>query len=133
MFFSRVDGCWLSYVLIVPLWNWNDVASAGINAFGSFNRTFMELKYVLCLSFWKWCVRFNRTFMELKLWMQFLTLLGMMVLIVPLWNWNKEWGKNVLFSWGFNRTFMELKLSIRSLTLSQNISFNRTFMELKYF
>ena len=36
-----------NYVLIVPLWNWNETeADKGATAEG-FNRTFMELKFVV--------------------------------------------------------------------------------------
>ena len=35
-----------SYVLIVPLWNWNgETIKLGYNGFTRSNRTFMELKY----------------------------------------------------------------------------------------
>ena len=33
-------------VLIVPLWNWNTVENLLVSELRSFNRTFMELKYV---------------------------------------------------------------------------------------
>ena len=57
----------------------------------------------------------------------------MVVLIVPLWNWNNE-----TFKLGYNgfsrsnRTFMELKLlSLWKYTI-EIVCSNRTFMELKY-
>ena len=75
-------------VLIVPLWNWNYIATAKAVGLRSFNRTFMELKYlkhehqklserVLIVPLWNW----NKVFT---------TKLGQftVVLIVPLWNWN---------------------------------------------
>ena len=54
-------------VLIVPLWNWNEEAANGGNAFECFNRTFMELKYGNQLYSDIGQDGFNRTFMELKL------------------------------------------------------------------
>ena len=53
-------------VLIVPLWNWNAAQKQRYLDAGSFNRTFMELKYV---------------------WGN-MPLSNLTVLIVPLWNWN---------------------------------------------
>ena len=53
---------------------------------GSFNRTFMELKFAfqrrLCLV----APRFNRTFMELKFFPKEMERQFINVLIVPLWN-----------------------------------------------
>ena len=53
-------------VLIVPLWNWNNVEDYTLEKLISSNRTFMELKYVS-----KYATK-DMSF----------------VLIVPLWNWN---------------------------------------------
>ena len=53
-------------VLIVPLWNWNDIKAIGEGGLHCFNRTFMELKYI----------KVYPSNMEV------------FVLIVPLWNWN---------------------------------------------
>ena len=53
-------------VLIVPLWNWNEVFLREIDSGKRFNRTFMELKFA---SHCQACE------------------VGK-VLIVPLWNWN---------------------------------------------
>ena len=76
-------------VLIVPLWNWNDV------------KTKMEN----CVS-----QSFNRTFMELKLLYDNRRGIAEEVLIVPLWNWNlRPWAIPYRLC-RFNRTFMELKL-----------------------
>ena len=54
------------------------------------------------------------------------------VLIVPLWNWNKEdilqYGQEHVC---FNRTFMELKYKKGLHFVLVFICFNRTFMELK--
>ena len=33
-----------AWVLIVPLWNWNNVTSKKVKTLSCFNRTFMELK-----------------------------------------------------------------------------------------
>ena len=51
-----------------------------------FNRTFMELKYVIMpmFDYNKYC--FNRTFMELKCGFAFTSTSLKVVLIVPLWN-----------------------------------------------
>ena len=76
------------FVLIVPLWNWNQKESASFVDMECLNRTFMELKltqgvdgdYVVeCL---------NRTFMELKHYTWEGAKAQEFVLIVPLWNWN---------------------------------------------
>ena len=57
----------------------------------------------------------------------------MIVLIVPLWNWNL-WIAGLLrgADQGFNRTFMELKYLRGEHVTVRKVSFNRTFMELKY-
>ena len=52
---------------------------------------------------------FNRTFMELKLDLQANAYGRLIVLIVPLWNWNSGCNSATLLRVGFNRTFMELK------------------------
>ena len=99
-------------VLIVPLWNWNMPAPIRVAKTAlSFNRTFMELKFLGRGSHISGNQRFNRTFMELK----FLT-----VFAVP-WTINS-----------FNRTFMELKFASGSPLTQSHPGFNRTFMELKY-
>ena len=54
------------------------------------------------------------------------------VLIVPLWNWNVDGSCGNKASFCFNRTFMELKYSSKKMAWSLQGSFNRTFMELKY-
>ena len=79
----------MNFVLIVPLWNWNQWLGADyLTQPTSFNRTFMELKYGWTSSYQSWNGSFNRTFMELKwiFWSEITYLL--IVLIVPLWNWN---------------------------------------------
>ena len=53
-------------VLIVPLWNWNDLCRACTAPEVCFNRTFMELKYLKLAYDFSAKTRFNRTFMELK-------------------------------------------------------------------
>ena len=78
----------LKGVLIVPLWNWNGMwvkLKCAISK--SFNRTFMELKYV----------RNKRRKTDQN------------VLIVPLWNWNVQASVFAILNESFNRTFMELK------------------------
>ena len=55
---------------------------------------------------------FNRTFMELKFFRRISIIHRHVVLIVPLWNWNRL---AAAYTWdldGFNRTFMELKFII---------------------
>ena len=47
--------------------------------------------------------------MELKYIGGAITGLGAIVLIVPLWNWNKVKSKINVINNSFNRTFMELK------------------------
>ena len=56
-----------------------------------------------------------------------------MVLIVPLWNWNKGGARSGrALGRGSNRTFMELKYERYTTALQELNSSNRTFMELKY-
>ena len=75
--------------------------------------------------------RFNRTFMELKCPKLISKILEIIVLIVPLWNWNIVSTELELVKGSFNRTFMELKFKERLAKLHKKGSFNRTFMELK--
>ena len=71
--------------------------------------------------------------MELKLEKCNLSIASLVVLIVPLWNWNyctwrfRTWWHQVLIVplWNWNRE--------TSLPRSALCGFNRTFMELKYF
>ena len=99
-----------SFVLIVPLWNWNHAHMLRTCKGCSFNRTFMELKSCKEYAYNPRSFRFNRTFMELKFQARQFRMLQISVLIVPLWNWNIN-----LLLWisqeglSFNRTFMELK------------------------
>ena len=78
----------LIFVLIVPLWNWNDASVEGTKEWVCFNRTFMELKLkyephnilcnsVLIVPLWNW-----------NIWSIYFNLFKGWVLIVPLWNWN---------------------------------------------
>ena len=53
------------------------------------------------------------------------------VLIVPLWNWNKDEYKGYYVVVGSNRTFMELKYLAEGEYIAENTCSNRTFMELK--
>ena len=76
------------FVLIVPLWNWNDKGGDPEEFKNSSNCTFMELKWweEWKLSVYRW------------------------VLIVPLWNWNmKELERKYIAYLSSNCTFMELK------------------------
>ena len=142
-------------VLIVPLWNWNVTISDVEATATSLNRTFMELKRELRIFNLSLAACLNRTFMELKLIGSVLDADGVMVLIVPLWNWNSNPRneallKNLvlivpLWNWNsarmqksgtgprLNRTFMELKRSNNSRSNTTTLSLNRTFMELKPF
>ena len=76
------------YVLIVPLWNWNWGSEGRKGSRGRFNRTFMELKSITFREYIARIFCFNRTFMELKLWIFKPSATVLLVLIVPLWNWN---------------------------------------------
>ena len=101
-----------SFVLIVPLWNWNEESRFGIT---------VGLK-VLIVPLWNWN-KFCRYMLRLEV----------PVLIVPLWNWNEFMGgapKPPFFC--SNRTFMELKWRITLWDNRRFKSSNRTFMELKY-
>ena len=76
-------------VLIVPLWNWNNVISPSK----------IENVRVLIVPLWNW-----------NLINVYLYLFPLVVLIVPLWNWNRVWADQRAGAWDcFNRTFMELK------------------------
>ena len=127
-------------VLIVPLWNWNQINQALSGDAMRFNRTFMELKSlmraagaahekVLIVPLWNWNLidkdwvkqrrwSFNRTFMELKSDWQKLGKAKKVVLIVPLWNWNTRAKENQMRQSCFNRTFMELKLGRWQIKIS---------------
>ena len=142
-------------VLIVPLWNWNVFCLFFLPGNKSFNRTFMELKWliihfsccihiqVLIVPLWNW----NGSNVQSFSWRS-------IVLIVPLWNWNPSSTTKREQSWCFNRTFMELKLAFiiaaaeevswvlivplwnwnyeDGAVINGGYSFNRTFMELKF-
>ena len=54
-------------VLIVPLWNWNEARNWITIDNQRSNRTFMELKCIICRLAEANPFRSNRTFMELKL------------------------------------------------------------------
>ena len=54
------------WVSIVPLWNWNETETLKRNTTWSFNRTFMELKFLKAVRAFLTVRGFNRTFMELK-------------------------------------------------------------------
>ena len=56
----------------------------------------------------------------------------MLVLIVPLWNWNHRMQDNRLHWTGSNCTFMELKLVSAFFLLASALRSNCTFMELKF-
>ena len=139
-------------VLIVPLWNWNDL-TASTNALSTgFNRTFMELKCNTAVTQNTIPFRFNRTFMELKFIHVRIRSRVVSVLIVPLWNWNIQGTTGESPCDCFNRTFMELKCCIANSSTTDGTvlivplwnwntlrdplksaiyGFNRTFMELK--
>ena len=131
-------------VLIVPLWNWNTHPARPRLPSNCFNRTFMELKlhrqirgrHIFCFNRTfmelKWAQRpagggglvgFNRTFMELKYPKKDGLRRSTIVLIVPLWNWNRR--RLALFlhqgRQGFNRTFMELKWAQAEIWFSMNV------------
>ena len=99
-------------VLIVPLWNWNFEVAPSPMTVQSSNCTFMELK------FWNWALTDNGTegsnctFMELKCQLWVLGGWCSLVLIVPLWNWNRCLRCDCSRLSGSNCTFMELKLSM---------------------
>ena len=54
-------------LLIVPIWNWNELVKEIKNAPSTFNRTYMELKHRKVAMFNIRAKAFNRTYMELKL------------------------------------------------------------------
>ena len=148
-----MDVFFLVWVLIVPLWNWNNLWS---NKQGG-------SCLVLIVPLWNWNLRdvyfvmrsasSNRTFMELKSLRYIRTWAGVAVLIVPLWNWNNFVRLIIMhLILRSNRTFMELKsdqvklygdkvqvliVPLWNWNLSSALSrltsrcSNRTFMELK--
>ena len=75
----------------------------------SSNRTFMELKHVRRALHTTSIYRSNRTFMELKQVKPAYNSRVPGVLIVPLWNWNKQFKLGQVNVGRSNRTFMELK------------------------
>ena len=104
---QNLDG--LTAVQIVPLWNWNTPMLTSCTAPKlCSNCTFMELKWDNGhLLFLFYCS--NCTFMELKCWSKSTASARGWVLIVPLWNWNRQEGKEEDNGEGSNCTFMELK------------------------
>ena len=109
-------------VLIVPLWNWNlRLSSHSLRLGFRFNRTFMELKYLINAAkiIAERC--FNRTFMELKWLSQGGNCWWIYVLIVPLWNWNWNCQTSSIRRMSFNRTFMELKCYRQSVRLTSRM------------
>ena len=74
------------------------------------NRTFMELKHFR--KTFTYCRKYsiNRTFMELKLSRCNHDININVVLIEPLWNWNRRVDDVFTYDSRINRTFMELKL-----------------------
>ena len=79
---------WVCGVLIVPLWNWNEITVI-----------FFFFSTVLIVPLWNWNLFLmiskklvlcsNCTFMELKCWSKSTASARGWVLIVPLWNWNR--------------------------------------------
>ena len=97
-------------VLIVPLWNWNNVGAVNEKPLLCSNRTFMELKLLKIMRRASQRQSSNRTFMELKYGSACLDSTSLQyVLIVPLWNWNRWRVSRDYWQQGSNRTFMELK------------------------
>ena len=82
----------LTLVLIVPLWNWNEILKGLLLLNKGFNCTFMELKFNIQTPKIKSIWRFNCTFMELKFIYDKQHDFKYDVLIVPLWNWNRNTG-----------------------------------------
>ena len=70
--------------------------------------------------------------MELKCARKTANSFSYQVLIVPLWNWNKNNPYTVVVDKRSNRTFMELKSRVAGVGKQAGFSSNRTFMELKY-
>ena len=101
------------FVLIVPLWNWNTILPEGGGGYAGFNCTFMELKSEESELLIVATKSFNCTFMELKYTASERSETLILVLIVPLWNWNSEGLVRGNYFDGSNCTFMELKFSSR--------------------
>ena len=123
----------LILVSIAPLWNWKYQNLYANVWYGSFNRTFMELKAnrssvmltvaaVSIAPLWNWKILKNqrslvlstvsiaplwnwktRTPTPLHCWLR--------VSIAPLWNWKERGERRFQAVARFNRTFMELKVS----------------------
>ena len=110
MWLQRLMWAWLTWVLIVPLWNWNCGCAEEIVAWSSLNCTFMELKSTRAPRGHHVPARLNCTFMELKFHNVTFNLKAGIVLIVPLWNWNpREPSTPSRTPTRLNCTFMELK------------------------
>ena len=76
----------------------------------------MELKFAVCRYSDNIIGSSNRTFMELKFQSSNRLALSLLVLIVPLWNWNVlAYGKDGKGIECSNRTFMELKSEYASI------------------
>ena len=98
------------WVLIVPLWNWNESSKLST----------------------KLAPRSNCTFMELKWANSRISLMTSKVLIVPLWNWNTLAVNKLRCDKCSNCTFMELKCGRSSRQHPSSRRSNCTFMELKF-
>ena len=84
---SEVDVT--SEVSIVPLWNWNRKSPWALPKLDSFNRTFMELKFVP-LVFILSLLMFQSYLYGIEIKQNLILLVFMQVSIVPLWNWNSK-------------------------------------------
>ena len=107
------------FVLIAPLWNWNERSQSSWTSCWRSNRTFMELKLMVAPYFTAACMVLIAPLWNWNgcrgPWCRFRPA----VLIAPLWNWNQKENAAALKDYlGSNRTFMELKW-IRRCSASQ--------------
>ena len=88
-FLIIVTSCPELSVLLVPLWNWNCLPIAVAHPRGCFTCTFMELKCFtlqwssLSRSFYLYLYGIEIGYTEMSA-------IRLGVLLVPLWNWNKD-------------------------------------------
>ena len=109
-------------LLIEPVWNWNLISHKGVSMdYGAFNRTSMELKLFWLMKWLGLSSPFNRTSMELKRSSAASFCISVILLIEPVWNWNRSMRNWVrIRHQTFNRTSMELKPHVQ-ITPSDSI------------
>ena len=137
------------------MWNWNEYARECAYALcAPFNRTNVELKWILLFMLTRFFQSFNRTNVELKSFLLISLRKIQLLLIEPMWNWNFTESR-VIFNnellliepmWNWNLTESQAwccatwlliepmwnwNKVVSPLTAESGVTFNRTNVELK--